>query len=116
MVPYQNVHLFNISIAILDFLIGSWLFFCIASHIVICLPTIATTIVVLKGDSEKEEKSFCYRFHRATKSDTYHNSWKSDKFIESNQEKKQRTDTTNEAKKGGITLQGAIQKRPILLS
>ena len=41
--------------------------------------------------------------------------WRSDNFRDSNQEKKQRTDTVNEAKKSK-TLQGAIEKCPILQS
>ena len=34
-------------------MIGSWLLFYFASHIVIALPTIATAIYALKGVSEK---------------------------------------------------------------
>ena len=58
LVPYQNAKFFNIDpylvIALPTFLnifasffeIGSWVLFCIASHIVIALPTITTAIVV----------------------------------------------------------------------
>ena len=59
------------------------------------LPTIAKELVVAfythKGDSKNKQKIFRYRL--------YPNSWKSDNFRESNQEKKQRTDIKKAKKK-----------------
>ena len=54
---------------------------------------IASTIFIntLTGDSKKFSVTFCYRLYR--------NIWKSDDYIKSNKEKKQRTDTKNIAKK-----------------
>ena len=54
---------------------------------------IASTIFIntLTGDSKKSSITYCYRLNR--------NIWKSDDYIKSNKEKKQRTDTNNKAKK-----------------
>ena len=54
---------------------------------------------------------------RARKSDNYRESWKSDNFRKEAIKKKQRTDS-NRLQRGlrVISLQGAIEKSPILLS
>ena len=50
---------------------------------------------------------------RARKSDNYRDSWNNENFNEKNHKKNKKTDRTNEAR--AITLQGAIEKSPILL-
>ena len=50
---------------------------------------------------------FCRLFYGFPYS--FSDSWKSDNFRESNQEKKQRADTKNKAKKRAVRFQGAIE-------
>ena len=69
-------------IFVLVLLIGSWLLFYIALHIVIALPNLSL-FYVLKGDSKKYQKSFPLR---ARKRDNYCycDSWNSNNFRERN--------------------------------
>ena len=62
---------------------GSWLLFCIASHIVIALPTIATAIVGRAKTLEREPSKKKQR----TDTKKYAKMIKGDNFTRSNREK-----------------------------
>ena len=81
------------------FCVGSLLLFWIFLSLVIALPTIAIAIVVALSRKQKVKKNSLLWPSRASKIDNYSycDSWKSNNFTESNTEKKQRTNTKNEA-------------------
>ena len=83
----------------LIFCVGALLLFQIFLSLVIALPTIAIAIVVALSQKQKVKKNSSLWPSRASKIDNYSycDSWKSNNFTESNTEKKQRTNTKNEA-------------------
>ena len=97
------------SIIVLVLKIGSWLLFCIASHIVIAL---------LRSERRQRKVTVIFSLSplRARKGDDYRyrDSWKRDNFRE-----RARKELIQKRMQRGlrvITLQGAIEKSPILLS